>query len=135
MGDENLRLQSFILYTIPTSFPKVTDVAVLKMMNQTINSIISSIKDWNEAIAYEAVIRMVEEEDISQETRMSVGRQLQIGVICNIAARLITRREYCESIGAKFALGPFQFDAEKDIKTVQIYIKFITAHFSSYQTV
>jgi hypothetical protein len=44
------------------------------MMNQTINSIISSIKEWNEAIAYEAVIRMVEEEDISQETRMSVGR-------------------------------------------------------------
>ena len=47
-------------------------MGILKTMNQTINSIVSS-KDmmWNEAIAYEAVIRMIEQED---SNGISVGR-------------------------------------------------------------
>jgi hypothetical protein len=58
-----------------------------------------------------------------------------IGVLCNIAVRLITKKEYCKSIGAKLATGAFQFEVENDIKVVQIYLKFITAHLSAYQTV
>jgi hypothetical protein len=47
-------------------------VTVLKIINQTINSMISSKEyQWNEAIAYEAVIRMIDDEDINE---MSVGR-------------------------------------------------------------
>lgn len=47
-------------------------MGLLKTMNQTINSIVSS-KDmmWNEVIAYEAVIRMIEQED---SNGISVGR-------------------------------------------------------------
>ena len=47
-------------------------MAVLKIINQTINNMIGSKENqWNEAIAYEAVIRMIDDEDIND---ISVGR-------------------------------------------------------------
>jgi hypothetical protein len=47
-------------------------VAVLKIINQTINNMIGSKEhQWNEAIAYEAVIRMIDDKDTCE---ISVGR-------------------------------------------------------------